>query len=163
MSIIIIGGGFCGIIPGTDPNTVVSADNGLTENTPGNVQLGGTMLKDTTINLATFFLRLRDGDFTLESCTVNINDTNVSINANSTIDGHGYTVQCPNLNLLGAATATISGFDLNGILTTSKITFASGFKLVNISTDNNVPASFDKGLYFQIDNGDQYQVAAKKI
>jgi len=34
----------------------VSADNGLTENTPGNIQLGGTLLKNTLINQNNFTL-----------------------------------------------------------------------------------------------------------
>lgn len=40
------------------PSLNVSANNGLTENTPNNFQLGGTLIKNTDINTGSFYLNL---------------------------------------------------------------------------------------------------------
>lgn len=42
------------VVPQADFNPGITANNGLTMNTPTNVQLGGTLIKSTTINSGTF-------------------------------------------------------------------------------------------------------------
>lgn len=39
---------------------IISADNGLTENVPGNVQLGGSLITNTAIDLSSFALSIND-------------------------------------------------------------------------------------------------------
>lgn len=105
---------------------IISADNGLTENVPGNVQLGGTLIQSTSINLDTFGLNIDDiagngyvqvlpSSFLGTGTFFNIVSDNVTSNSNVTVDG----TQIILLGVTPASTQTYSVTVASGATTLS--------------------------------------------
>jgi hypothetical protein len=75
--------GECEWQPATVPvGTLVSADNGLTENVPGNVRLGGTLVTNTIVNAATFNLSLAN---TSNTSQLNLNNGQTTLRASTNL------------------------------------------------------------------------------
>lgn len=69
-------------LPTVPTGTLTSADNGLTENVPGNVRLGGTLVTNTVVNAASFNLSLAN---TGNTSQLNLNNGATTLRASTNL------------------------------------------------------------------------------
>jgi hypothetical protein len=70
--------------------SITTADNGLTQNVPGNVRLGGTLVINTLVNAATFGLNIAN---TSNTSQLNLNNGTTTLRASTNLQ-----IQTPNVS-----------------------------------------------------------------
>ena len=151
--------------------TGITADNGLTENVANNVQLGGTLLQNTTINVDTFFLRLT-GDGTGSDAVLDVVNTTVgpsqpaitgtSVQGNAIVgnsisgagvygfsdSGNGVFAESPNGN--GITATTSGGTAIQGIANFSSDDDVITVIGINRATSGTADAGIGAAIDFEI-------------
>lgn len=136
------GGGGATAMTWTDPATIggITADNGLTENVANNVQWGGTLLQNTTINTSTFITTFSGSNTSGSSGIIAITNSSTGNAISATNNGGSATANIQNSGSGNGATITSSSG--NGVNATSTTGIAGRFR-INPATTNTTASMME--------------------